>query len=241
MTPAASRSATTTAAASGISVYNMYSGDSPTMLPRTPIAPETLLAAGAAAAAQAHAAHAVPSPSPLLAANRASPLGGASSTFSSSHRDADAESRHSTENGSSNGDIAAAAASRSGAGSSTGTGVDASAVLAAREKSLISRAMDTVARTVAADDDSVEGDSANGGSSRLGGVGAPAEEAESFEVEGKLVSDGITRFRLASPTPMPSYLNVHFICETASRLLFLSVHWVRSIPAFSMLRYRGKD
>jgi Asp-tRNA(Asn)/Glu-tRNA(Gln) amidotransferase C subunit len=42
---------------------------------------------------------------------------------------------------------------------------------------------------------------------------------------------------LATPTPMPSYLNVHFICETASRLLFLSVHWVRSIPAFSRLSY----
>ncbi len=92
--------------------------------------------------------------------------------------------------------------------------------------------MDTVARTVAADDDSLEGESAHG-SSRLG---QPAEESESFEIEGKLIGDNITRFRLATPTPMPSYLNVHFICETASRLLFLSVHWVRSIPAFSMLR-----
>lgn len=57
-----------------------------------------------------------------------------------------------------------------------------------------------------------------------------------FDVEGKLIQDSIIRFQLATPTPMPSSLNVHFICETASRLLFLSVHWVRSIPAFSQLR-----
>lgn len=34
---------------------------------------------------------------------------------------------------------------------------------------------------------------------------------------------------------MPTYLNVHYICESASRLLFLSVHWARSIPAFQLL------
>ena len=102
----------------GLSLYNMY-GDSPTMLPRTPIAPETLLAASGGGGGHGG----VVSPSPL----RASPLGGASSTFSSSARDADAESRHSTENGSSNGDVV-------GRG-----GVDPSVVLAAREKSLISR------------------------------------------------------------------------------------------------------
>lgn len=37
------------------------------------------------------------------------------------------------------------------------------------------------------------------------------------------------------PSPMPEYLNVHYICESASRLLFLSMHWARSIPAFSAL------
>ena len=100
--------------------------------------------------------------------------------------------------------------------------------------------MDTVARTVAADDDSVEGDSANGSSARLAN-GASSEEPESFEVEGRLIADELTRFRLATPSPMPSYLNVHFICETASRLLFLSVHWVRSIPAFSMLRSESNN
>lgn len=39
------------------------------------------------------------------------------------------------------------------------------------------------------------------------------------------------------PSPMPEYLNVHYICESASRLLFLSMHWARSISAFSALGY----
>ncbi|TRY95416.1 hypothetical protein DNTS_003551 [Danionella cerebrum] len=40
---------------------------------------------------------------------------------------------------------------------------------------------------------------------------------------------------LTMPSPMPEYLNVHYICESASRLLFLSMHWARSIPAFLAL------
>ena len=100
--------------------------------------------------------------------------------------------------------------------------LDATAVLAAREKSLISRAMDTVARTVGRSD-SNDTEEEN--------------EAENFKIEGDLIDRSLTKFQLATPTPMPSYLNVHFICETASRLLFLSIHWVRSIPAFSQLRF----
>lgn len=37
------------------------------------------------------------------------------------------------------------------------------------------------------------------------------------------------------PLPAPEYLNVNYICESASRLLFLSMHWARSIPAFQTL------
>jgi testicular receptor 4 len=57
-----------------------------------------------------------------------------------------------------------------------------------------------------------------------------------FTVEGKLLRDSLVKFQLATPSPMPTHLNVHFICETASRLLFLSIHWVRSIPAFTQLK-----
>ncbi|CAJ0956514.1 unnamed protein product [Ranitomeya imitator] len=41
--------------------------------------------------------------------------------------------------------------------------------------------------------------------------------------------------QLTMPSPMPEYLNVHYICESASRLLFLSIHWARSIPSFHAL------
>lgn len=37
------------------------------------------------------------------------------------------------------------------------------------------------------------------------------------------------------PSPMPEYLNVHYIGESASRLLFLSMHWALSIPSFQAL------
>ncbi|XP_069085206.1 nuclear receptor subfamily 2 group C member 1 isoform X2 [Pleurodeles waltl] len=55
------------------------------------------------------------------------------------------------------------------------------------------------------------------------------------EVEGPLLSDAHIAFRLTMPSPMPEYLNVHYICESASRLLFLSMHWARSIPCFQAL------
>jgi len=35
--------------------------------------------------------------------------------------------------------------------------------------------------------------------------------------DGLLIQDSMIPFKLASPTPLPAYLNVHFICETASR------------------------
>merc|ERR1719411_2227552 len=54
---------------------------------------------------------------------------------------------------------------------------------------------------------------------------------------GPILDDSLVPFKLATPTPHPSHLNIHFICETASRLLFLSVHWVRSIPCFAQLNY----
>jgi len=54
---------------------------------------------------------------------------------------------------------------------------------------------------------------------------------------GPMLTDTNFVFNLTMPTPMPAYLTVHYICETASRLLFLSIHWARNIPAFHLLRY----
>lgn len=61
------------------------------------------------------------------------------------------------------------------------------------------------------------------------------QETPIIEVEGPLLTDTHVCFKLTMPSPIPEYLNVHYICESASRLLFLSMHWARSIPAFFAL------
>ncbi|KAJ8393389.1 hypothetical protein AAFF_G00061110 [Aldrovandia affinis] len=64
------------------------------------------------------------------------------------------------------------------------------------------------------------------------------QQGGAVELEGPLLSDSHVPFKLMMPLPMPDYLNVNYICESASRLLFLSMHWARSIPAFQTL---GQD
>lgn len=61
------------------------------------------------------------------------------------------------------------------------------------------------------------------------------------ELEGPLLSEGHIPFKLMMPLPVPEYLNVNYICESASRLLFLSMHWARSIPAFQALGGQDND
>ncbi|XP_070193114.1 orphan steroid hormone receptor 2-like isoform X2 [Littorina saxatilis] len=56
-----------------------------------------------------------------------------------------------------------------------------------------------------------------------------------IDLEGPLLSEPYFQFTLTTPSPMPAYLNIHYICESASRLLFLSMHWTRSLPCFQML------
>ncbi|RUS70731.1 hypothetical protein EGW08_021509 [Elysia chlorotica] len=55
------------------------------------------------------------------------------------------------------------------------------------------------------------------------------------EIQGPLLTDANFAFTLTTPSPMPTYLNIHYICESASRLLFLSMHWTRSVSAFQEL------
>lgn len=62
-----------------------------------------------------------------------------------------------------------------------------------------------------------------------------------LELNGPLLSDGHIPFKLMMPLPVPEYLNVNYICESASRLLFLSMHWARSIPAFQALSGQEND
>ena len=126
------------------------------------------------------------------------------------------------------------------AASSTTSNIDTSSVLAARDKSLISQAMAKVTKSLKADTFLSSSPSSEGDYGSGGGEDSDADESSDDllnRIDDIVINDHLIRFKLATPTPMPSYLNVHFICETASRLLFLSVHWVRSIPAFSLLRY----
>ncbi|QQP42078.1 Uncharacterized protein FKW44_016628, partial [Caligus rogercresseyi] len=104
--------------------------------------------------------------------------------------------------------------------------VDPANVLVAREKSLISRAMDVMTKTICLEEEEEVGD----------GDGSE----ESMDMDEVVIEESLVNFKLSTPSPTPFYLNVHFICETASRLLFLSVHWVRTIPAFGQLSYESQ-
>ncbi|XP_063220486.1 nuclear receptor subfamily 2 group C member 2-like isoform X3 [Bacillus rossius redtenbacheri] len=96
------------------------------------------------------------------------------------------------------------------------------AINVTRDKNLISRALDTMAKNL-------------NGSDNLGSTRVQHDNEHVFELEGLLLQEHHISFNLQTPTPMPAYLNVHYICESASRLLFLSVHWARNIPAFQLL------
>ncbi|KAM4610891.1 nuclear receptor subfamily 2 group C member 2 [Polymixia lowei] len=102
----------------------------------------------------------------------------------------------------------------------------------------ITRAFDTLAKALNPPDAGV-GQRLAGKAECVGGATIQLisrdQETPIIEVEGPLLTDAHVSFKLTMPSPMPEYLNVHYICESASRLLFLSMHWARSIPAFSAL------
>ncbi|XP_052250122.1 orphan steroid hormone receptor 2-like isoform X1 [Dreissena polymorpha] len=93
----------------------------------------------------------------------------------------------------------------------------------------VAKAFDTLAKAIQPQTNSSQDDSMTD------------SEYEKFHDESSIDIDGplLTRqnfvFTLTTPSPMPAYLNVHYICESASRLLFLSMHWTRSIAAFNIL------
>lgn len=49
-----------------------------------------------------------------------------------------------------------------------------------------------------------------------------------------LLAGDRAKFELPVPLPLPPVLNLDYIYETASRLLFLSVHWLKSIPELEL-------
>lgn len=56
------------------------------------------------------------------------------------------------------------------------------------------------------------------------------------EFDGLLILDFNISFNLQIPNPMPAYLNPTYICECSSRLFFLTMHWIKTLPAFQLLR-----
>ncbi|XP_076860815.1 nuclear receptor subfamily 2 group C member 1 [Brachyhypopomus gauderio] len=93
----------------------------------------------------------------------------------------------------------------------------------------ITRAFDTLAKVLQPEE--------SGGEPVEGGIpmGTEDQSAALLELEGPLLSDIHVPFKLMMPLPVPEFLNLNYICESASRLLFLSMHWARSIPAFQAL------
>lgn len=51
-----------------------------------------------------------------------------------------------------------------------------------------------------------------------------------------LINEQNIIFNLQLPTIVPSYLSLHYLCESGSRLLFQSVYWFKKINAFKMLK-----
>ena len=56
-----------------------------------------------------------------------------------------------------------------------------------------------------------------------------------LDIDGPLLAEHNFTFVMTTPVLMPSYLTVHHICETAARLLFLSIHWTRQVSTFPIL------
>lgn len=103
----------------------------------------------------------------------------------------------------------------------TGAGELSDALTVARDKQLISKALDTMARVQCL----------NGTD-----ISTLTSDEKVIEFDGPVLQDQHITFNLQIPGPVPPYLNIHYICESGSRLLFLSIHWARSIPAFQYLR-----
>ncbi|XP_060656221.1 nuclear hormone receptor HR78 isoform X2 [Drosophila nasuta] len=48
-------------------------------------------------------------------------------------------------------------------------------------------------------------------------------------------SEAQCAFHVQPPTLVHSYLNMHYVCETGARIIFLTVHTLRKVPAFELL------
>ena len=63
------------------------------------------------------------------------------------------------------------------------------------------------------------------------------DEMLSSLADSPLLEERHLKFDLSVPPPLMETPTIHFVCETASRLLFQTLHWTKSIPAFNLLKY----
>ena len=103
----------------------------------------------------------------------------------------------------------------------TGSSHDEPSTNSNYEKNLLSKAIDVMmARVKKADDASSDTD----------------DEMLSSIKDRSVLEDRHLKFDLNIPPPMMDTPTIHFVCETASRLLFQTLHWTKSIPAFNLLK-----
>lgn len=58
--------------------------------------------------------------------------------------------------------------------------------------------------------------------------------------ENDLISPNYASFNLQTPNLVSSYFNVHYVCESGSRIIFLTVVWLRKVQAFVELSQRSQ-
>lgn len=62
-------------------------------------------------------------------------------------------------------------------------------------------------------------------------------EDEMMSMGDRFLMPDLVAFNLQPPTIVPNYLNFHYICECGSRILFLSMFWLKKFQPFRFLRY----
>lgn len=68
------------------------------------------------------------------------------------------------------------------------------------------------------------------------------DDIDEFEDEMSSFSDSLMLqerdivFNLQAPAYVPNYLNMHYVCETGSRILLLSICWFKKFHAFNLLK-----
>lgn len=61
------------------------------------------------------------------------------------------------------------------------------------------------------------------------------DELSSFS-DGPMLPERDIIFNLQAPAFVPNYLNMHYVCETGSRIFLLSICWFKKFHCFNLLR-----